>query len=229
MPEPAIVTASLMRVEGETGVQTHVRTFHRWLVEQGLASRVVTPFDAPRWQVYPLFGLRRIVEVASKAWGVWWYRHWHGAMLRRALRVVLHDDADCVIYAQCPVSAAAALAARASPRQRVVRVVHFNVSQALEWEGKGALTSSHAVYHGILELEAAVLHQVDALVFVSEFMRRAAMQEAQLAILNETLVRFSPVAFRQFAAAIEAPIADVPAKMRERLARPAPWSKARKA
>lgn len=63
----------------------------------------------------------------------------------------------------------------------------------------------------------------------TEFMRRAAMQEAQLAILNETLVRFSPVAFRQFAAAIEAPIADVPAKMRERLARPAPWSKARKA
>lgn len=172
MPVPAIVTATLMRMEGETGVQTHLRTFDRWLAGQGYISRVVTPFDAPAWQVYPIFGLRRVVELASPPWGVWWYRHWHAIMLRRALRGVLAHAGACVIYAQCPVSAAAALATRTSPRQRVVMVVHFNVSQALEWEGKGVLPASHRVYHGILELEAAVLGQVDALVFVSEFMRR---------------------------------------------------------
>lgn len=172
MPEPAIVIATLMRIEGETGVQTHLRTFHRWLDGQGIGSRIVTPFDAPHWQVYPVFGLRRIVEVASKPWGVWWYRHWHAVMLRRALRSVLQGGAECVIYAQCPVSAAAALAARTSHRQRVVMVVHFNISQALEWEGKGALPATHTVHRGILELESAVLCQVDSLVFVSDFMRR---------------------------------------------------------
>lgn len=172
MPFPEIVTATLMRVEGETGVQTHFRTFDRWFTDQGFASRVVTPFDAPAWQIYPLFGLRRAVEFVSPPWGVWWYRHWHAVMLRRALRGVLARAGDCVIYAQCPVSAAAALAVRASPRQRVVMVVHFNVSQALEWEGKGMLPATHSVHQGMLELEAAVLGQVDALVFVSEFMRR---------------------------------------------------------
>lgn len=63
----------------------------------------------------------------------------------------------------------------------------------------------------------------------TEFMRRAAIHEAQMAILNETVVRLSPAAFRQFAAAIDAPLAPVTAKMRERLSRKAPWSKAPKA
>lgn len=59
----------------------------------------------------------------------------------------------------------------------------------------------------------------------TEFMRRAAIQEAQMAILNETVVRLSPTAFRQFTAAIDAPVATLPDKMRERLTRKAPWSK----
>lgn len=58
----------------------------------------------------------------------------------------------------------------------------------------------------------------------TEFMRRAAIHEAQLAILNETVVRLSPAAFRQFTAAIDAPVAAVPDKMRERLTRKAPWA-----
>ncbi len=60
----------------------------------------------------------------------------------------------------------------------------------------------------------------------TEFMRRAAIHEAQLAILNEAVVRFSPKAFKQFAAAVDAPVAALPAKMRERLSRKAPWEKA---
>ena len=63
----------------------------------------------------------------------------------------------------------------------------------------------------------------------TEFMRRAAIHEAQMAILNETVVRLSPAAFRQFATAVDSPVAPVPAKMRERLSRKAPWGKAPKA
>jgi uncharacterized protein (DUF1778 family) len=60
----------------------------------------------------------------------------------------------------------------------------------------------------------------------TEFMRRAALHEAQIAILNETVVRLSPEAFEQFVAAIDAPVAPIPAKMSERLSRTVPWSAA---
>jgi uncharacterized protein (DUF1778 family) len=58
----------------------------------------------------------------------------------------------------------------------------------------------------------------------TEFVRRAALQEAQLAILNETVIRMAPDAFEQFLAALDAPPTPMPDKMRERLSRKAPWS-----
>ncbi|HHY48778.1 MAG TPA: DUF1778 domain-containing protein [Alphaproteobacteria bacterium] len=57
----------------------------------------------------------------------------------------------------------------------------------------------------------------------SEFVRRAAVQEAQMAILNESVIRVSPEAFEQFVRTLEEPVKDAPAKLAERLARPSPW------
>jgi uncharacterized protein (DUF1778 family) len=57
----------------------------------------------------------------------------------------------------------------------------------------------------------------------TEFVRRAALHDAQIAILEETVVRLTPKAFAKFVAAIDAPAAPVPKKMRQRLARKAPW------
>jgi uncharacterized protein (DUF1778 family) len=57
----------------------------------------------------------------------------------------------------------------------------------------------------------------------TEFMRRAALQEAQTAILNETVIRLSPGAFEDFVQAISAPPAPLPPKAAERLRRKAPW------
>jgi uncharacterized protein (DUF1778 family) len=62
----------------------------------------------------------------------------------------------------------------------------------------------------------------------TEFMRRAALHDAQIAILNQTVVRLAPEAYLQFVAAIDAPVAAIPAKMLERLSRKAPWGKALK-
>ena len=62
----------------------------------------------------------------------------------------------------------------------------------------------------------------------TEFMRRAALHDAQIAILNETVVRLAPEAFEHFVAAINAPVAAIPAKMLERLSRQAPWAEAAK-
>jgi len=57
----------------------------------------------------------------------------------------------------------------------------------------------------------------------TEFMRRAALNEAQFAILNETVVRLSEDGWRQFRAAVEAPSAATPPKLAERLKRQLPW------
>lgn len=57
----------------------------------------------------------------------------------------------------------------------------------------------------------------------TEFMRRAALHEAQMALLNESLIRVSPDAFEQFCAAIDSPVALVSDKLKERLGRRPPW------
>ncbi len=60
-------------------------------------------------------------------------------------------------------------------------------------------------------------------------MRRKSLHKAQLAMLNETQVRFTPEAFEEFVAALDAPITPLPPKMIERLSRKAPWSDASEA
>ena len=57
----------------------------------------------------------------------------------------------------------------------------------------------------------------------TEFVRRAALRDAQLAILNEAIVRLSPDAFAEFAAAMDAPVARSSETMQRRLSRKAPW------
>lgn len=58
----------------------------------------------------------------------------------------------------------------------------------------------------------------------TEFVRRAALHKAQIAILNETVLRFSPEAFDDFVAAIDAPPhVPPPAALKRRLERKAPW------
>ena len=57
----------------------------------------------------------------------------------------------------------------------------------------------------------------------TEFVRRAAVQEAQTAILNETVIRLSPDAYAQFLEVISAPATAPPPKVAERLQRKAPW------
>ncbi|MFB9984720.1 DUF1778 domain-containing protein [Mesorhizobium newzealandense] len=57
----------------------------------------------------------------------------------------------------------------------------------------------------------------------TEFMRRAALHEAQAAILNATVIRLSPDAYNAFMQAIAAPASPPPPKAAERLRRFAPW------
>jgi len=58
----------------------------------------------------------------------------------------------------------------------------------------------------------------------TEFMRDAAVRAAEDAIMENTLIRVSPDAFKAFVAALDAPAKPVP-EMVELLKRPTPWEK----
>jgi glycosyltransferase involved in cell wall biosynthesis len=168
-----VVIATILREEGNTGVQTHVRQFRRYLREHGTVSTLVTPFSWSRALTVPVFGLRLALERCSGAASVAWYRHWHEVFLHNALRRSLADAGACVVYAQCPLSARAALRARQGPHQRVVMAVHFRISQADEWADKKVVKSDGTVFRAIRRLEREVIPQVDGLMYVSKWARNA--------------------------------------------------------
>ena len=56
---------------------------------------------------------------------------------------------DCVIYAQCPLAARAALRARRGSHQRVVMAVHFRISQADEWVNMKQIRRDGRVFRAI--------------------------------------------------------------------------------
>jgi glycosyltransferase involved in cell wall biosynthesis len=172
-----IVIATLMRPEGDTGVQTHFNQVYQWLQQSGLAVSLITPFSASKILVYPTFAVRTIIDRINGPASVWWYRYWHYVFLKQALRKHLREGADATVYAQCPVSAKAALEARNSPRQRVVMVVHFNVSQSDEWVSKGMMSGTGRYYRSIRKMEADVLPRLDGIVYLSDFVRQAVTRD----------------------------------------------------
>jgi len=112
--KPHVVVANIMRREGGTGLQTHSRMFISFLESYQYPCTLVTPYDAPLWQVYPVFGMRKLIEPFNSSAGVWWHDHWHAHFLEAALRKHLRRNQDCVVYAQCPPSACACERSRSS-------------------------------------------------------------------------------------------------------------------
>lgn len=164
-----LVIATILREEGRTGVHTHVRQLRRYLAELGTQATVVTPFS---WggPLTAAFGLRIIAERCGlRAASVAWYRRSHEMFLHRALRPVLAAAGDCVVYAQCPLSARAALRARRGPHQRVILAVHFRISQSDEWAQTGLIKRDGPVFRAIRRLERSVVPRVDGLMYVSHW------------------------------------------------------------
>jgi glycosyltransferase involved in cell wall biosynthesis len=170
-PSPPVIIATILREEGSTGVQTHVQQLRRYLGESD--TSLVTPFSWGRMFTVPVFGLRLALERCSGSASVAWYRHWHEVFLRNALRRSLGAVGDCVVYAQCPLAARAALRARRGPYQRVVMAVHFRVSQADEWVNMEQIRRDGRVFQAIRQVEREVVPQVDGLVYVSRWARDA--------------------------------------------------------
>ena len=172
-PSRQLIIASMLREEGITGVHTHVRELRRYLGRVGVDAPVVTPFSWFRALAAPVFGLRRVVERCSRAAGVAWYRYWHEVFLYHALRRRLAGLGDCIVYAQDPPAARAALRARQGRHQRVILAVHFRISQSDEWADKEQITRGGTVFQRIRRTERQVIPQVDGIVYVSKWAREA--------------------------------------------------------
>ncbi len=167
-----VIVASLMRSEGTTGLQTHMREFEAFLRERGLRYELATPFytaGAPLLHVF--VALRWLLEVICKPAAVWLYRSGHAFLLWIRLTWFMARYPRCVVYAQCPLSAAVALRCAKRPGQSVCLVVHFNLSQADEWIDKGAIAADGSIARGIRRLEQSVLPRLHGLVYVSQFMQ----------------------------------------------------------
>ena len=199
--QPPILVVSLLREQGDTGVQTHFCTFARFLAEEGRQVEIVTPYGRDAWFFYPLYAMRFPLQKLDASLGVWWYRLSRRWALSWRLWLRLRHGRAAVVYAQCPVSGAAGLAARAHAGQAVTMVVHFNVSQADEFVGQGALRDGGQVWRGIRQFEARVLPRLDGIVFVSRFMREQLLQRIPQisAVAHEEIPNFVATASRHAA------------------------------
>jgi glycosyltransferase involved in cell wall biosynthesis len=175
-PRVPLIIATMLREEGRTGVHTHTRQLRRYLAATSTPVEIITPWSWARLLAVPVFGLRFVVQLFSKSAGVVWYRYWHAVFLTRALRRALARFGDCVVYAQDPLAAQAALRARRGTHQRVVLAVHFRISQADEWADKHQIERDGKVFRSIRALEQEVVPHVDGIVYVSNWAREALWQ-----------------------------------------------------
>jgi glycosyltransferase involved in cell wall biosynthesis len=168
---PPLIIATMLREEGITGVQSYVKRLRRYLGERDIATTLLTPFSWGRPLTVPVFGLRFVLKPFSGPASVVWYRHWHEVFLYNALRRRLAQAGDCIVYAQDPLAARAALRARQGTHQRVVLTVHFRISMADEWADKKQIRHGGMVFQSIRQLEREVIPQVDGLVYMSQWAR----------------------------------------------------------
>lgn len=208
-PSRPLIIASMLREEGITGVHTHVRQLRQYLGRVGVDAPVVTPFSWYRALAAPVFALRRVVERCSRAAGVVWYRYWHEVFLHHALRRRLAKLADCVVYAQDPPAARAALRARQGRHQRVILVVHFRISQSDEWADKQQISRGGTVFRRIRRTEREVIPQVDGIVYVSKWAREALLGWFPEAAAVPATVIFNFVASLNPAPVITEPFGDL--------------------
>jgi glycosyltransferase involved in cell wall biosynthesis len=174
-PLPLII-ATILPEEGVTGVHTHIQQLRRYLKENGMAATLVTPFSWGGRLSYPVFGVRPLIlERCSGSASVVWYRYWHEVFLRNALRRCLDELGDCVVYAQDPLAARAALHARRGPHQRVVLALHFQSSHADEWAHKNEIRRDGYLFRAIRQYEREVIPSVDRIMYVSQSARNAVL------------------------------------------------------
>jgi glycosyltransferase involved in cell wall biosynthesis len=170
---PPLVLATILREDGITGVQSYVKRLRLYLENRGIANTLVTPFSWGRPLTVPVFGIRLVLQRFSRPASTVWYWHWHKVFLYKALRRCLAEIDDCIIYAQDPLAAQAALRARQGPHQRVVMAVHLRISMADEWANKKQIKHGGTAFRAMRQTEREAIPEVDGLVYMSEWAQDA--------------------------------------------------------
>jgi glycosyltransferase involved in cell wall biosynthesis len=169
-----IYVVTLHRPRSSGGIQKHVEVLVKAAQELGLSLEVVSPFNAPSALTFSAFSVNKILERLKSPLHAWWYETSRSHILRRVLQSEIR--APAIIYAQDPVSADAALSLKREGLElEIVYAIHYNLSVAEEWVGKGTLQRDSRFYHAMTERDQDVLTNVDRLVFVSNFMAQAVL------------------------------------------------------
>ncbi|MFZ0664731.1 MAG: glycosyltransferase, partial [Acidimicrobiales bacterium] len=158
-------------------VQTYIREVLGYIRSKGRDAELVTPYSWGGPLIIPAFGARRFIQRINGKAGILWYRYWHYKFLKRALKRKLQDPDISVVFAQCTLSAKAALEARRDPSQKVIVTIHSDGSEADEWVDKKLLNRGSRAYRSIREIEQTVLPAVDGVVYVSQAAKRGMTAE----------------------------------------------------
>lgn len=197
MPKSLLLVATLLGGDGPTGVETH---FHHIMKEAAAAdheTRLVTPYTGHRWARAPFRPLKHWRSEHARIA----YRTCQSLSIQRQLRRLLqrHPGRPVTIYAQCPLTAGAAVAARGRGSALVALAVHYNISEADEAISRGAARSGGPLARNLLRLEREHLPRVDRIAFVSGYMRQIvnARVPAIAHVAQTTLANFTddPVEF----------------------------------
>jgi glycosyltransferase involved in cell wall biosynthesis len=185
-----LVIATMMRPQGDTGVQTHARILREGIARAGLPCSVVSPFSGSRKWLAVFAARPLLLHHLNKNWSTRWYRHWHFLALCENLRRHLARQPATAVVASCPLSARAALDVRAGLGMdfKVALVCHFNYSQAEEYRKKGEL-DDEVSYQKIVELEAQVIQAVDVVIFISHWSRQVVENDRGLRPRSSVMIR----------------------------------------
>lgn len=171
----AIYIATLHRPDSVLGgIQKHITVFREGLSLEGIKAELLTPFHVPKALWQSAFGIGKLLAASNGPLGAAWYEYSRLKLLEQVLLKYVPKNTPSLIYAQDPVSLEAALTLK--QRQypvELVNAVHFNISTADEWVGKGILKRGSKLYEKMLARDAHVLPQAERLVFVSDFMCEA--------------------------------------------------------
>lgn len=174
-PEFHLMIVTMMPSRGTTGVQTHFNAIAEYATAQGLRASIINPYQFNRW-IRKIHGaINKLLSRISLEWAVLvsrgFLRRFQMTLLRIALSAAQNED--IVVYVQDPLSARVALDLRHEGfKFRLVGVVHFNISEALENVEKGIARENGKLWNNLMLNEQKVLPNLDQIVFVSNFMQQ---------------------------------------------------------
>jgi O-antigen/teichoic acid export membrane protein/glycosyltransferase involved in cell wall biosynthesis len=203
----SLFIATMLPPGGETGVQTHFNELCHYLEGVHVTTGILTPYGAPKALRISARAVCRVLGLFGRRTA--FYASWHldQALLWSLMRSRLPRKGSWTVYAQCPRSALAALQCRKTTSQRVVMIVHFNLSQADEMADRGCIKRIGLVYSNAQRGEQKALMGADGVVYCSAFMRLHLV--SRIAGLAERPYKILPNFISPPVAAVDGPSGDI--------------------